>query len=89
MMAGVDFCDAPYQAAEGANAVVLVTEWDVLRTLDLKRLASTMAQPVLVNLRNVYSLCDVREAGFSWQGIGRAVRSDSASGSAKSEIRRN
>ena len=43
LMPDVDFCDSPYEAAEGADAVVLVTEWDVLRALDLKRLAGTMA----------------------------------------------
>jgi UDPglucose 6-dehydrogenase len=54
MLPGVDFCDDPYEAAQGADAVVLVTEWDVLRALDLRRLAATMAQPVLVDLRNIY-----------------------------------
>ncbi|MFN3387427.1 MAG: UDP-glucose dehydrogenase family protein [Allosphingosinicella sp.] len=71
MMPGVEFCDDPYRAAEGADAVVLVTEWDVLRALDLKRLARTMAQPVLVDLRNVYPPSDAKEAGLSWHGIGR------------------
>src|SRR3712207_9483995 len=45
LMPGVEVCDDPYEAAAGADAVVLVTEWDVLRALDLKRLAGTMAQP--------------------------------------------
>ena len=71
MMPGVAFFDSPYQAAAGADAVVLVTEWDVLRALDLPRLAGAMAQPVFVDLRNVYPPDEVEEAGLRWHGIGR------------------
>jgi UDPglucose 6-dehydrogenase len=71
MLPGVEFCDDPYVAADGADAVVLVTEWDVLRALDLKRLAASMAQPILVDLRNVYPPEDVVGAGLRWHGIGR------------------
>jgi UDPglucose 6-dehydrogenase len=77
MMPGVEFFDDPYRAAEGADAVVLVTEWDVLRALDLRRLAATMEQPILVDLRNVYPPEDVRNAGLRWHGIGRAPEPDS------------
>jgi UDPglucose 6-dehydrogenase len=72
MLPGVDFFDDPYTAVEGADAAVLVTEWDVLRALDLRRLAATMAQPVLVDLRNVYPPEDVKSAGLRWYGVGRA-----------------
>jgi UDPglucose 6-dehydrogenase len=74
MMPNVEFCDSPYQAADGADAVVLVTEWDVLRALDLSRLARTMKQPVFVDLRNVYPPEDVREAGLRGYSVGRASR---------------
>jgi UDPglucose 6-dehydrogenase len=74
LMPNVAFADSPYGAAEGADAVVLVTEWDVLRALDLPRLARTMAQPVFVDLRNVYPPEEVEEAGLKWFGIGRAPR---------------
>ncbi|MDB5672045.1 MAG: UDP-glucose/GDP-mannose dehydrogenase family protein [Alphaproteobacteria bacterium] len=74
MMPGVDFFDNPYLAAEQADAVVLVTEWDELRALDLRRLARTMAQPLFVDLRNVYPPEDVEEAGLRWFGIGRPAR---------------
>ncbi|MFL6863900.1 MAG: UDP-glucose dehydrogenase family protein [Allosphingosinicella sp.] len=73
-MEGVAFFDNPYAAAEGADAVVLVTEWDVLRALDLERLARTMARPIFVDFRNVYPPEDVEEAGLRWYGIGRASR---------------
>jgi len=71
LMPNVELRADPYAAAEGADAVVLVTEWDVLRALDLKRLAGTMADPVLIDLRNVYPAEDVIAAGFRWQGIGK------------------
>jgi UDPglucose 6-dehydrogenase len=74
LMPGVEFSDSPYAAAEGAAAVALVTEWDVLRALDLPRLARTMAEPNFVDLRNVYPIEDVEEAGLRWFGVGRAPR---------------
>jgi UDPglucose 6-dehydrogenase len=74
MMPDVDFFDSPYAAAAGADAVVLVTEWDVLRALDLKRLARDMAQPIFVDLRSVYPPEDVEQAGLRWFGIGRPPR---------------
>jgi len=74
LMPGVEFFDSPYDAAKGADAVVLVTEWDVLRALDLRQLARTMTQPILVDLRNVYPIEDIEEAGLRWHGIGRPPR---------------
>jgi len=74
MMPDVEFFDSPYRAAAGADAVVLVTEWDVLRALDLKRLARDMAQPVFVDLRSVYPPEEVEQAGLRWFGIGRPPR---------------
>src|SRR3546814_15603403 len=56
MMPEIEFSTSPYEAAKGADAVVLVTEWDVLRALDLKRLAAAMAEPVFVDLRNIYQI---------------------------------
>ena len=73
LMAGVQFCDSPYEAARGVDAVVLVTEWDVLRALDLPRLAGMMAQPIFIDLRNIYPLQDVTAAGLRWHGVGRGT----------------
>jgi UDPglucose 6-dehydrogenase len=75
LMPNVAFFDSPYRAADGADAVVLVTEWDVLRALDLPRLAKGMAQPVFVDLRIVYPPEEVEAAGLRWFGIGRPARS--------------
>ncbi len=74
MLRDVVFAEDPYAASDGAHAVVLVTEWDVLRALDLKRIASHMADPLFVDLRNVYPPEDVAEAGLHWVGIGRTNR---------------
>ncbi len=71
LMPGLAFFDNPFDAAEGADAVVLVTEWDDLRAIDLKRLKAKMAGNQLIDLRNVYNPEDVIAAGFEWQGIGK------------------
>ncbi|HEX7710094.1 MAG TPA: UDP-glucose/GDP-mannose dehydrogenase family protein [Sphingomonadaceae bacterium] len=66
MMAG-----SPYAAIEGADAVVLVTEWDAFRALDLKRIKQLAKAPLLVDLRNVYEPAEIREAGFTYVSVGR------------------
>jgi UDPglucose 6-dehydrogenase len=71
LMPNVEFCSGPYEAARGTDAVVLVTEWDVLRALDLDRLARSMNALVLVDLRNIYTPEEARSAGFTWHGIGK------------------
>src|SRR4051812_18583540 len=74
MMPDVEFFAGPYAAAEAADAVVLVTEWDALRALDLDRLAASMRGKALVDLRNIYPPEEVEAAGLDWHGIGRASR---------------
>jgi UDPglucose 6-dehydrogenase len=74
MMPKLALCDSPYAAADGADAVVLVTEWDMLRALDLKRIARSMAGKVLVDLRNIYPPEDVAAAGLEGHGVGRPPR---------------
>ena len=74
IMPDVELCRGAYEAAEGADAVVLVTEWDALRALDLDRLARLMRQKILVDLRNIYPPEEVEAAGFAWHGIGRSPR---------------
>ena len=67
----VAFAAGAYEAAEGADAVVIVTEWDQFRALDLERLKSVMAAPVMIDLRNIYQPADLRAKGFAYTGIGR------------------
>ncbi len=70
-MPDLTYCADPYAAAEGADAAVIVTEWDAFRALDLARLRDAMATPVLVDLRNVYERDTVERAGFTYTAIGR------------------
>jgi len=71
MMPDVIFCKDAYEAAAGADAVTIVTEWDTFRALDLRRLARVMTAPVMVDLRNVYRPDDVRKLGFAYSSVGR------------------
>lgn len=73
ILENVEFCANAYDCASDADAVVIVTEWDQFRALDMKRLAATMARPVIVDLRNVYSPDEVTRNGFFYSGIGRPV----------------
>lgn len=70
LMPDVTMADTPYAAAEGADALVIVTEWDAYRALDLTRIAGSMAGNVLVDLRNIYRHDDVERAGFVHHGVG-------------------
>lgn len=71
VMPDIHYARDAYQAAQGADAVVIVTEWDAFRALDLGRLKTLMAAPVMVDLRNVYNRAAVEAAGFSYTAVGR------------------
>ena len=71
MMPDVAMTGSAYEAADGADAVVIVTEWDVFRALDLARLKAITKAPVLVDLRNVYDPAEVRRQGFTYVSVGR------------------
>jgi len=68
---GVVFRDGPYDAIEGADVVVILTEWDQFRALDLDRIKLLLKQPVMVDLRNVYRPEDMKARGFRYTSIGR------------------
>ena len=72
LLTNVDYKTGPYEALEGADAMVLVTEWDRFRALDLDRVKALLKTPVVVDLRNVYSPEQVRAAGLRYSSIGRA-----------------
>jgi len=72
LLDGVDFRDGPYDAVKDADVVVIVTEWDPFRALDLDRLKALVRQPVIVDLRNIYRPEDMRAKGFRYTSIGRA-----------------
>jgi UDPglucose 6-dehydrogenase len=72
LLPDVHYCHNAYSAAEGADAVVIATEWEQFRALDLARLNSVMTQPVIVDLRNIYRAEEMRRAAFRYIPIGRA-----------------
>ena len=72
VLSGVTYADNAYACAENAEALVIITEWEQFRALDLGRLKAIMAQPVVVDLRNVYPPEELRKHGFRYQGVGRA-----------------
>jgi UDPglucose 6-dehydrogenase len=72
MLKDVDFKTSPYEAVEGADVVVIITEWDQFRALDLERVKGLMTTPLIVDLRNIYPPQEMRDAGFRYLSIGRA-----------------
>jgi UDPglucose 6-dehydrogenase len=72
---GIEYAASSYDAANGASALVIVTEWNEFRALDLPRIKSIMAAPVIVDLRNIYRADDAGLAGFSYTSIGRGTAS--------------
>jgi len=79
---GVQWCDGVYDVMPGADALAIITEWDEFRALDLKRAKSVMAQPIIVDLRNIYTLEEMRGAGFTYLSIGREKLEADAEGDA-------
>ena len=71
LLPGVQWCTDAYDAAVGADVLVIITEWNEFRALDLDRVGASMTQKVLVDLRNVYRAEDVRAQGFRYTSIGR------------------
>jgi UDPglucose 6-dehydrogenase len=71
LMPDVTYCDNAYTCAEGADALVIVTEWEQFRALDLARLKAIMARPVVVDLRNVYRPDEMIRQGFTYRSVGR------------------
>ena len=71
LLPGVTWCADVYEAAAGADCAVLLTEWNEFRGVDLDRLRTVMAVPVLLDLRNVYKSAEMAAAGFAYRGIGK------------------
>jgi len=71
VLPSIDYCDDPYSCASGADVLVVVTEWEQFRALDLRRLRDVMKRPVVVDLRNVYRADEMARHGFVYIGIGR------------------
>ncbi len=67
----LEYCDSAGQAAEGANALIILTEWEEFAGLDLERIKASMANPIIVDGRNVFNPVAVRKLGFEYYSIGR------------------
>ena len=70
---GIDYASDPYEAANEADALVIVTEWNEFRALDFRRLKTVMKTPILVDLRNIYREDEVVKHGFSYSSVGRSL----------------
>jgi UDPglucose 6-dehydrogenase len=71
LLRDVQFCKDAYEACEGADAVVIVTEWNQFRMLELERIRALLARPVIIDLRNVYEPAPMAKAGFEYYSVGR------------------
>ncbi len=71
LLPGMQFKSGPYEAAQGADALVILTEWDQFRALDLDRVKGTMRAPLVVDLRNIYLPQELRARGFTYVSVGR------------------
>ena len=71
VLPSIDYAQSAEAAADNADALVVVTEWDEFRALDLDELAGRMRGKVLVDLRNIYDRADAEKAGFTYRGVGR------------------
>lgn len=75
LLPGVQWCEVPYDVAEGADALAVLTEWNVYRGLSPKTLASRMRGKAVIDMRNIWQPEDIGAAGLTYAGIGRAGRS--------------
>jgi UDPglucose 6-dehydrogenase len=71
LLPGVVWCEDAYTTVEDADAVVIITEWNEFRLLDLERVKMLMNWPLMVDLRNIYRPAEMADAGFRYLSIGR------------------
>ncbi len=72
VLENVEYAENAYSCIDGADALVIVTEWDAFRALDLQRVKSLLKRPILVDLRNIYRPADMARHGFTYVSVGRA-----------------
>jgi UDPglucose 6-dehydrogenase len=71
VLQNVQYCSDAYETAKGCHALVLMTEWNQFRNLDLERIKSLLVSPIFIDLRNVYEPARMAELGFRYVGVGR------------------
>jgi UDPglucose 6-dehydrogenase len=76
MMSNVQLASDPYELAEGCDALVVVTDWNEFKQLELARIRNLMAQPVVVDGRNIYDPAVMKTLGFCYRGIGRGYNGE-------------
>jgi UDPglucose 6-dehydrogenase len=67
----IQLCDSPYATAEGADALILATEWNEFKQVDFSKIKATMKTPILIDGRNLYDPETIKSLGFTYIGIGR------------------
>jgi UDPglucose 6-dehydrogenase len=80
MLPGVEFADNAYACLEGADAAVVITEWDEFRALDLARVKEMLASPILVDMRNIYPVKTMKALGFRYVCVGRGFNGEGSTG---------
>jgi UDPglucose 6-dehydrogenase len=88
ILAGVTFCDDAYGAAAGAEALLLVTDWNEFKQLDMKRIKDAMANPLLLDGRNIYDSEQLNKLGFDYIGVGRGQSQITGSGRLNAPVER-
>jgi len=75
-MESVIFCQNPYEVAQDADALVIVTEWNEFKSLDMHRIKAAMRNPIVIDGRNIYEAVEMKRLGFTYRGIGRGTGPD-------------
>jgi len=70
----VEYCEDSYDAIDGADAMIIVTEWNQFRSLDMERIRTLLRKPVVVDLRNLYDPKRMRDQGFEYFSVGRSAK---------------
>jgi UDPglucose 6-dehydrogenase len=73
LLSGITYCDDAYAPLQNADALVIITEWNQFRALDLARVKSLMRAAVMIDLRNVYGRADAEKYGFRYVGVGKGA----------------
>lgn len=71
LLSDVQYCNSPYEAARDSDALIILTQWDEFRTLDLAEIKKLLRQPVIIDGRNMFDLAEMKRLGFTYQGVGR------------------
>jgi UDPglucose 6-dehydrogenase len=88
LVKGVEFCDDAYATADGADALLVVTDWNEFKQLDMARIKRSMTNPLLIDGRNIYDPAQLRRLGFDYYGVGRGPDPNGLNGAAGGTPRR-